>query len=61
MFLRKITESLEEQAVPVHRCNETNVMFFSFIFGGGGEIEGLYVFRALLDHLQEVLHKWHLE
>jgi hypothetical protein len=34
--------------------NETNVMRFSFNLL---RIKGLYMFRALLDHPQEVLHK----
>jgi hypothetical protein len=38
--------------------NETNVTHVSFILLG---IDGLYMFRALLAHPQEVLlHKWHL-
>jgi hypothetical protein len=37
--------------------NETNVMHFSFNLL---RIEGLYMFRALLAHPQEALHKRHL-
>jgi hypothetical protein len=38
----------------VYRYYETNVMHFSFILF---RIKGLYMFRALLAHPQEVLHK----
>jgi hypothetical protein len=37
--------------------NETSVMHFSFSLL---RIKGLYMFRALFAHLQEVLHKRHL-
>jgi hypothetical protein len=37
--------------------NETNAMYFSFILL---RIKGLYMFRALLAHPQEVLLKRHL-
>jgi hypothetical protein len=37
-----------------HQYSETNVMHFLFILL---TIKGLYMFRALLDHLQEALHK----
>jgi hypothetical protein len=40
-----------------NQCNETNVMHFSFSLL---RIKSLYMFRALLAHLQEVLHKRHL-
>jgi hypothetical protein len=39
-----------------YRYNETNVMHFSFSLLG---IKSLYMFRALLAHLQEALHKRH--
>jgi hypothetical protein len=41
----------------VHQYIETNVMHFSFSLL---RIKGLYMFRALLAHLQEALHKRHL-
>jgi hypothetical protein len=41
----------------VYRYNETNVMHFSFSLL---RIKNLYMFRALLAHPQEALHKWHL-
>jgi hypothetical protein len=37
--------------------NETNVMNFSFSLL---RIKNLYMFRALLAHPQEAIHKWHL-
>jgi hypothetical protein len=37
--------------------NETNVMYFSFSLL---RIKGLYMFRSLLAHSQEMLHKRHL-
>jgi hypothetical protein len=37
--------------------SETNVMHFLFSLL---RIKGLYMFRALLAHPLEVLHKWHL-
>jgi hypothetical protein len=40
-----------------YQCSETNVMHFSFNLL---RIKGLYMFRALLAHPQEVLHKRHL-
>jgi hypothetical protein len=40
-----------------HQYNETNVMHFSF---NVLRIKGLYMFRALLAHLQEALHKRYL-
>jgi hypothetical protein len=40
-----------------HQYNETNVMHFSFNLL---RIKGLYMFRALLAHPQEELHKLHL-
>jgi hypothetical protein len=41
----------------VYQYNKTNVIpvLFSLL-----RIKGLYLFRALLTHPQEVLHKWHL-
>jgi hypothetical protein len=41
----------------LHQYNETNVVHFSFNLL---RIKSLYVFRALLAHLQEALHKCHL-
>jgi hypothetical protein len=41
----------------VYQYNETNVMHFSFNLL---RIKGLYMFRALLAHPQEALHKRHL-
>jgi hypothetical protein len=41
----------------VVQYNETNVIHFSFSLL---RIKGLYMFRALLAHPQEVLHKQHL-
>jgi hypothetical protein len=41
----------------VCQYTETNVMHFSFNLL---RIKGLYMFRALLAHPQEALHKWHL-
>jgi hypothetical protein len=41
----------------VHRYSETNVMHFLFSLL---RIKGLYMFRALLAHFQEVLHKHQL-
>jgi hypothetical protein len=41
----------------VYQHNETNVMHFSFNLL---RTKGLYMFRALLTHPQEVLHKRHL-
>jgi hypothetical protein len=41
----------------VSQHNETNVMHFSFNLL---RIKGLYMFRALLAHPQEALHKRHL-
>jgi hypothetical protein len=38
-----------------HQYSETNVMQFLFVLL---RINGLYMFRALLAHLQEALHKW---
>jgi hypothetical protein len=40
-----------------HQYNETKVMHFLF---NVLRINGLYMFRALLAHSQEVLHKQHL-
>jgi hypothetical protein len=40
-----------------HQYNETNVMHFLF---NVLKVKGLYMFRALLAHPQEALHKWHL-
>jgi hypothetical protein len=37
--------------------SETNVMHFSFNLL---RIKGLYMFRALLAHPHEAMHKWHL-
>jgi hypothetical protein len=40
-----------------NQYSKTNVMHFLFnLF----RIKGLYMFRALLDHLKEALHKRHL-
>jgi hypothetical protein len=39
------------------QCSETNVMLFLL---NVLRIKGLYTFRALLTHPQEVLHKRHL-
>jgi hypothetical protein len=41
----------------VYQYNESNVMHFSFSLL---RIKGLYMFRALLAHPQEALHKRHL-
>jgi hypothetical protein len=41
----------------VSKYNETNVMHFSFILL---RIKSLYMFRALIAHPQEALHKRHL-
>jgi hypothetical protein len=41
----------------VYQYGETNVMHFLFNLL---RIKGLYMFRALLAHPQEALHKWHL-
>jgi hypothetical protein len=41
----------------VYQYSETNVMHFLFSLL---RINGLYMFRALLAHLQEALHKQHL-
>jgi hypothetical protein len=41
----------------VFQYNETNVMHFLFSLL---RIKGLYMFRALLAHLQEALYKQHL-
>jgi hypothetical protein len=41
----------------VYQYNETNVMHFSFNLL---RIKDLYMFRALLTHPQEALHKRHL-
>jgi hypothetical protein len=41
----------------VTQYSETNVMHFLFSLL---RIKGLYMFRALLAHLQEALHKRHL-
>jgi hypothetical protein len=43
--------------ITVYQHSETNVMHFSF---NVLRIKGLYMFRALLAHPQEVLHKRHL-
>jgi hypothetical protein len=43
--------------IRVYQYNETNMMHFSFNLL---RIKGLYMFRALLGHLQEALHKRHL-
>jgi hypothetical protein len=43
--------------ITVYRYSETNVMHFSFSLL---RIKGLYMFRALLAHPQDTLHKWHL-
>jgi hypothetical protein len=40
-----------------HRYSKTNVVHFLFSLL---RIKGLYMFRALLAHLQEVQHKWQL-
>jgi hypothetical protein len=40
----------------VYQYSATNVMHFLFSLL---RTEGLYMFRALLAHPQEVLHKWH--
>jgi hypothetical protein len=40
-----------------HQYGETNVMYILFNLL---RIKGLYIFRALLTHPQEVLHKRHL-
>jgi hypothetical protein len=40
-----------------HQYSKTNVMHFLFNLL---RIKGLYMFRALLAHLQEALHKLHL-
>jgi hypothetical protein len=42
--------------IVVYQYNETNMMHFSFSLL---RIKGLYVFRALLSHPQEALHKRH--
>jgi hypothetical protein len=39
-----------------YQCNETNVMHFASSLL---RIKARYMFRALLAHLREVLHKWH--
>jgi hypothetical protein len=39
----------------VYQCSESNVMYFLFSL----RIKGLYMFRALVAHLQEALHKRH--
>jgi hypothetical protein len=44
-------------SITVYQYNETNVMHFLFNLL---RIKGLYVFRALLAHLQKALHKLHL-
>jgi hypothetical protein len=41
----------------IYQYSETNVMHFLFSLL---RIKGLYMFRALLAHLQEALNKWHL-
>jgi hypothetical protein len=43
--------------IAVYQYNETNVMHFSF---SSFRTKGIYMFRALLAHPQEVLHKRHL-
>jgi hypothetical protein len=43
--------------ITVYQYNETNMMHFLFSLL---RIKGLYIFRALLAHLQEALHKRHL-
>jgi hypothetical protein len=43
--------------VTVYQYSETNVMHFLFNWL---EIKSLYMFRAILTHLQEVLHRRHL-
>jgi hypothetical protein len=47
----------QEVNVSGNQYSETNVMYFLFILL---RIKGLYKFRALLAHPQEVLHKRHL-
>jgi hypothetical protein len=50
--------SLDDHELPhAHQYNETNEMHFSFSVL---RIKGLYMFRALLVHPQEELHKRHL-
>jgi hypothetical protein len=41
----------------IHQYSETNVMHFLFSLL---RIKGLYIFRELLAHPQEALHKRHL-
>jgi hypothetical protein len=43
-------------SVDVYPCNETKVMHFSFTLL---RIKSLYMFRALVAHLQEALNKRH--
>jgi hypothetical protein len=43
--------------IAVYQHSETNVMHFLFILL---KIKGLYIFRELIAHLQEALHKRHL-
>jgi hypothetical protein len=43
--------------VPYYQYGETNTRHFLFSLL---RIKGLYMFRVLLAHPQEALHKWHL-
>jgi hypothetical protein len=61
-LLHSITRMIyDEQHRPrsssVYQYTETNLMHFLFILL---RVKGLYMFQALLAHLQEALHKQHL-
>jgi hypothetical protein len=50
-------KAIARQKVVEHQYSKTNMLHILFSFL---RIKGLYMFRALLSHLQEVLHKRHL-
>jgi hypothetical protein len=54
---RASTHGEDQMTVHIFQNSETNVMHF---FLNLLRIKGLYIFRALLAHPQEVLHKRHL-
>jgi hypothetical protein len=57
IVLNKTLHSTYKHRSPEYQYSETNVMHFLFSLL---KIKGLYMYRALLAHPQEVLHKRHL-
>jgi hypothetical protein len=56
-YISTVHHSISVQYITVYQYSKTNMMHFLFSLL---TIKVLYMFRALLTHYQEVLHKWYL-